>query len=315
MRLWIPIAAMAVAGAAEAQTPVRVTARVVDRTTLQPIDGAGVRIDDVPTALTSAGGGMLTLDIIPGRHRLVIGAAGYTSWQRDFDFRRDTSIVVDLGHEPFALDTVRAKSGTVKAKFTFRDSATNRLMVDVQAITSTEWERSSHTGTVTLRIPAGESTEVIIEAFPYLIVKDTLLLRNDTSFTVRMRPNPGALELIEKQNAWFAQRARPRAVAGKSAFVNRELADLSDANIDLVLRREWFSTRAACVVVNDEPSTAGHSLQTLMPEQVERVERLQFGPWRDVMIRVYTREYVRKVILGIVKPGEIVFSGRGKICR
>jgi hypothetical protein len=314
MRLWIPAVGLLAVQAA-AQAPVRVTARVVDRSTLQPIDGAGVRIDDIPAVVVSANGGLLTLDVVPGRHRLVFGAPSYTSWQRDFDFQRDTAIVVDLGHEPFTLDTVRARSGTVKARITFRDSATNHLMVDVQATTATEWEKSGHTGTVTLHVPAGIPTLVISEVFPYLTRKDTVNLRADTSYTVYMHVNQEALKLIEKQNAWFAERAGPRRVVGRSAILNKDLADLSDANIGLVLRREGFYTRAACIVIDDEPTRPGVSVGTLMPEQVERIERLQFGWARDVMIRIYTREYMRDVILGIRKPGEIVFAGRGKLCR
>jgi hypothetical protein len=316
MRFWIPFsAALFAASIAAAQAPVRVTARVVDRSTVSPIAGAGVRIDDVPTTVVSGADGILHLDVAPGRHRLVVGAAGYTSWQRDFDFRSDTSIVVDLGHEAFALDTVRAKAGTAKVKLTFRDSATNHLMVDVQATTTSEWERSSHTGTVTLHVPIGESTLVIIEAFPYLTVKDTLLLRIDTSFTVLMRINRQALALLEKQNAWFAERAHPRAVVGRSSFSNKELSAGSDATLGAILKREGFFTRLKCIVIDDEEPKGAINIDALMPEQVERVERMQFGPYRDVMIRVYTREYMRDVILGITKPHEIVFAGRGRICR
>ena len=317
MRLSLALLSL-VATTAIAQAPVRVTARVVDRATLQPIDGAGARVDDVATALVSSGGGILSLELIPGKHRLVIGARGYTSWQREFDFRRDTTIVVDLGHEAFSLDTVTARAATVKAKLTFRDSATNHLMVGVHAMTDSESERTSHTGTVTLHIAAGVPTLVIMEVFPYVTVKDTLTLLGDTSITVNMRYNEGAMKLLARQNAWFAQRARGRAVAGKSSLSNKDLSAGSDASIGEVLLREGFLTpRVRCIMIDDKESKAGpgFNLESLMPDQVERVERLQFGKERDIMIRVYTREYMRNVILGSIKPADVVFAGRGKICR
>jgi hypothetical protein len=313
MRLW-PIAfGIIAASAAFAQAPVRVTANVVDKTSRKPIDGASVFVDNVLTPTVSARG-TFQIEVASGRVTVGISAPGYSPWQRELFLRQDTTITVELASRDVVLDTVYAEAGTVKARITFRDADTKALLVDVAATSGTgETRVTNHSGAVTLTIPRGARTTVFMEGFAYLPRLDSVQLQDDTSYTVMLKVNEGALKLIEEQNARLAERMKGRFVAGRTALTRKEITASSDGSLGEVLKREGFFRNVACTVVDDQPIRIKTGLGYLLPERIERVERLQFG--RAVMLRVYTREYIRDLILGLKKPGPVVFSGGGKFCR
>lgn len=313
MRLWIGAFGIIAASAAFAQSPVRVTANVVDKATRMPIDGASVFVDNYLTPTVSARG-TFQIEVASGRVKVGVSGPGYAPWEREMVLSRDTTITVELLSRTVMLDTMYAAAGTVKARITFRDAETKALVVDVAATTGTgETKVSSHTGAVTLKVPRGMATTVFIEAFTYLPVLDSLQLQDDTSYTVMLKVNEGALKLIEEQNTRLAERMKGRFVPGRTALSRKEIVAGSAGTLRDVLRREEFLHRVACVVVDDEPMKITTGLGYLLPERIERVERLQFGELR--MLRVYTRDYIRDLILGIRKPGDVVFSGGGKFCR
>jgi hypothetical protein len=303
MRCWIPfVAALYAMSSSRAQAPVRVTARVVDRLSGQPIDGAGVRIDSISTVLSSVRG-VLQIDLLPGTHTLTVGASGYTPWQRRFEITRDTTVTVDLGHEPFVLDTIRAVSKNVKAKLLFRDSSTRSLLVDVEVHTNRgERKTVGHTGRVTINIPFDEKTYLYSELFGYLPRMDTLRRRSDTSYTAWLRPDPVMTKMIEHQLDLIATRARTRPTAGaRTSITGKELNRYSAGSLFLILQQEQMLRRVQCLVVDDVPHDDHMGmfpwrdrLNGILPDRVERVELLERGK----MLRVYTRDFIRDLAIG-----------------
>ena len=318
------------ASAAEAQQTVRLTGRLVDRNRGTPITAGNVRLD-VGNPVNVGSDGTFRIDAPAGRRMMTVRALGYAEWQRELTVDRDTTIVVDLEPRPFTLDTVRAESRMVEAKVTIRDSATRDLVADVHVLTSIGGRKSSgHRGIVWIDVPVGERIQASFSAFGYLPVIVPFELQGDTSLTLSLQVDPVAARMIEQQITRLEDRMGGRVSAGKSTLNRQEVMQGSDAGIYTVLQREGFVCsggrlcravpRLACVVIDDVETTLSPqaALQAVLPDRVERVEKLQFSgsEGRQLrMIRVYTREYIRELMLGARAPGPIVFSGNGRICK
>jgi hypothetical protein len=299
--LWIVAASSALA-----QTPARVTGRLVDRTTGLPIGNGNVRLDNGPVIVVGADGSF-RLEGTPGRHTLDVRALGYAPGQHQIDLGGDSTIVIDLEPRPFTLDTVRAESRTVKAKTTIRDSSSRILLADVEVTTNTgERKSSGHTGLITVDVPVRERTYLFFTAFGYLPRLDSLSLERDTSFTVWLRTDPIAARMIDQQTAKLAERIKGRRAAGKSTLTRKEAMSGSDGGMYTVLQREGFLQRLGCLVIDDVQQGDNYgsvptraALEGLLPDRVERVERASLANGVR-MVRIYTRDYVRDMMAGRV---------------
>lgn len=296
-----------IASSAAAQQTAQVTGRLVDRTSGLPVTAGNVRLD-TGTPVNVDVNGTFRLQGTVGLHTLFVRALGYAPWQRDITLRvGGDTIVVDLTPRPFVLDTVRAESRTVRARTTIRDAASRILLADVEVTTNTGVVKSSgHTGLVTVDVPIGDTTYVMFNAFSYLPLIDSLFLERDTSFTVWLRPDPIAARMIDLQVAKLAERMQGKRFAGKSVLTRREVMSGSAPGMFTILEREsWMGRgRGACVLIDEvyqkpDFKDIRNVLEGILPDRVERVERVQLGS-RRIMIRIYTREFIRDMMSGRV---------------
>lgn len=296
---------------------VEVRGRVVDRSNGAPIERGTVRVDSASTSVGS--GGTFRLRVPVGARSIIVRALGYAPWQTTVRFERDTSITVDLEPRPFELDTVRAEARMVHANITIRDSANRQLVPDVEVATNIGGKKNSgHRGVVSVEVPIGDPIQAYFTAFGYLPVLLPLELRRDSSMTLWLRADPVVKKLIERQIGLLQGRMKGRVATGKSIMAREELVKVSDAGMYEVLKREGFLRRLACVVIDDVQPTipVRFALDAILPDRVERVERLVFGDG-GIMVRVYTREYVRDLMLERAGLRDIVYVGPPgkKLCR
>ena len=97
-------------------TPLKVTGRVQEAGSGEPVAGAVVRLDEnYLWAVTDQDGAFSLKGVLPGRYRMEVSCLGYVTWQKDLEVKQDIKdLPVTLSLNTLALEEVVVTAETAK---------------------------------------------------------------------------------------------------------------------------------------------------------------------------------------------------------
>ena len=313
-------AAAATLGSAEASAQVTIDGRVVAASTAAPVSGATVMLVGQVTVTSDSRGAFRLSSVPPGRYSLRVAALGYTDQELTLVALRDTSIVVELDPAPIQLDTlaVTARFITVHGQVKEAASGLGLIDVDVELIDFRE-VRTDGLGRFRMnRVPAGPDATIVVRGFGYLPIERSFTTNRDTALAFQLEPDPVVQQMISAQVARIEQRGHGLRSAILTPIGRAELLRNLNATVyDLVQQRYASRTsRIRCLLIDDvqiKHSGLGvfarggpaEELRMILPDQVERIEIID----RDRVMRVYTREFIRKMVAGGVRLRSPLYVG------
>ena len=297
-------------------TPVGGT--VVDATTGAPVRVAVVSLDGTDArALTDAEGVFRLRAPSPGSYLLRVEGFGYREL-------RVTLVVsgpiddlrIELEPLPILLDSITVGQRRVDVDGTVRDSALDVELIDVEVFVDGALAAVSNAlGRFDLDdLWEDRPTRVGLRAFAYLPVDTVILPSEDLDVEFSLVADP----LIEKMLATQVEQLQERM--GGYRTITRPALDREDllywSRLSLLDALRAARMGGRCVFIDEElmpPGWAQARLLTLSPGQVHRVESLFDGG----MVRVYTRDFVRRMLSGAVELRRPVYVAltRPPLCR
>jgi hypothetical protein len=317
------VAALAVLAASTAFAQVRVSGRVVDETGTAPVAGASVRVTGSDTTMTTGPSGTFAFGgLIPGKMVLTVSAVGRRFVSMPLELEADTVITVVMRPHVVALDPLVIRPGALNIKGTIVDSVTGDYLWFAQAgiYPGERWVNARNADFKFDKVAPGPVT-IVVEAAEYLPAVISFDARRDTAFRVKLVIDTVARRMIARQINRLDERAEAQPYdirAFTREDFDRERAESIGRFIGRQLFRPQFTQREqmaqsasdACVFYDDR-RIPPQMLQGILPELVERVEFYR----RGAMIRVYSKRYVRSLIVKEVLPKlTYIPTGFGPMC-
>jgi hypothetical protein len=298
--------------AAARQINPALSGRVVDQDRL-PISSADVRVEGRSGATTDANG-FFRFDNIPaGPVQLFVTALGYEDFSLTFELRSDTALYIQLLPSAIVLDPVEAATRRVTVSGRVIDAGTRlgtRAMVFLRPGTAAD--ETDLTGRYRIRnAPAGPGSRVMVESFGYLPQVVELLSDRDTAIDFRLEPDPVAQAMINHQ----VQRLRDRGEALRLDVegIERGPAFMS-GTVWNVLRQNYHIRGAYSYFLDEEclryPQRVLNSTPAHEVSYIEIIDRKGWSPMTAEMVRIYTRGFVRDMVLRHQDVGDL-FVSRG----
>jgi hypothetical protein len=294
--------------------------RVISTTTASPVPGATVVLPGQATVVSDSEGTFRLPSVTPGRYFLRVAALGYRDQELTVIALRDTTIVVELDPAPVQLDTlaVIARFISVRGEVSEASSGLGLIDVDVELVDIRD-VRTDGLGRFRFnRVPAGPDATIVVRGFGYLPIERSFTTSRDTVLTFQLEPDPVVQKMISAQVARIEQRGHGLRSAMLTPIGRAELLRNLNATVyDLVQQRYASRTsRIRCLLIDDvqiKHSGLGifvrggpaEALRMILPDQVERIEILD----RDRVMRVYTREFIRKMVAGGVQLRPPLYVG------
>jgi hypothetical protein len=294
---------------ARQQNPV-LSGRVVEQDRL-PIANAEVRVEG-RAATNSDATGFFRFDNIPaGPVRLVVTALGYHEFNATFDLHRDTALFIQLVPSAIPLDPLEAATRRVTVRGRIIDAETRlgaRATVFLRPGTAAD--NSDRTGRYRINnAPAGPGSRVIVESFGYLPQVVELLSDRDTVIDFSLEPDPVAQAVFDRQ----VQRLRQRGDALRLNVegIERSRVFMSGTVWD-VLRQNYHIRGATSYVLDEEclryPQRVLNSTPAHEVQYIEIIDRKGWNPMTAEMVRIYTRDFVRDMVLQRQDIGRLVVN-------
>ncbi len=266
------------------------------------VAGATVRVGSRPPVVTDLDGAFHFAEVSGGPHTLTVEAYGYHSRTLSLNLRADTTVRVELEPDPLVLDRLVVQARYVTVRGTIRDGETTVRVLDGQVTVYPGGQTvGANTGRFTLeRVPAGQPVTLVVEAIEYLPVRVNFVPEGDTTLNFHLEVDSVALRMIAMQVERLERRAR--GVPKSPTALNRDdlMRHVASDVLEVIrravpgnhlpsARQVWG--RYGCYFL-DGSSVPLDRLQSLLPEEVERVEIYARGR----AIRVYTRRYVHRMM-------------------
>jgi hypothetical protein len=319
-RVALPALALIVVsnGSASAQTQVVVQGRVVERGTATPVVNASVELDGYPGTSTSSDGTFRFESVALGGYSLRVGALGYSPVDEFVVIGSDTTLVVELDIAPLDLDTLDVDARRFELRGEVRERGSDQRLAGADVITNVNREtRTSVTGRFRLRdMPAGFPFLLRVRAFGYMPLDSAMIADEDTSVTLDLEVDSLVQRMIDVEVARLEERARPFRTAVMPAIDREELLRRRNRTVLDVVEFQYgiHLRRVQCIMIDDEQRFNGlEELATIFPGELERIEVLE----RGAMLRIYTREFMKKMLGGgmhLAKPVYVDY-GRTPYCQ
>jgi hypothetical protein len=301
---------------AVAQTGARLSGRVVERGSDSGI--AGATIETGSRQVLSDFEGRFVIDELPlGTHSVAIKAYGYSPREVSVRLTGDTSIVVPLDPAPISLDSLLVEGRTITVRGEVYERGDDRGLLDVEIRVEPDHESYTNSaGRFKLEdIPAGPPLRFSVRGFGFLPIESVLSAFEDTTLVIHLEADSVAQRMIQQQVERIENRARPHATAVMPALDREYLLRNRNATaLDIVQTRYGlFLGRIKCILIDDRQSYNGLAeLAHFLPDELERVEVLL----RGVMLRIYTRDYLRERLGQAGKlPTPVYVPGSPPFCR
>lgn len=303
------VALTASPGTGSAQTRHTLTGRVVERGTTAGLPGVPVALTGQASRLTDEEGRFRFEDLAPGRYILTVRGIGYTPAVVPVVVSGDTAVVVELDVAPVAMDTLRARAGEVRVRGRVRDPVLDDWLIDAEVFGTPDREDvTDGVGRFDLGdVPAGVPLTVMVRSFGYLPVTVTFEPSRDTTLVFELERDPVAQRMIAVQMERVDRRSEglryePLPVLDRDDLMRRHSGLILDV---LKLRLGTYMYRRIACIVLDENLVFRWRLATLHVDRIQRVEVTDFLTLgaRALMVRIYTRDFVRKMVEG---RGELV---------
>jgi hypothetical protein len=283
-----------------AQTTSVVEGRVFDASAGAAVRNAIVDLQGYRSTLTAEGGYFRFEDVPSGAYTLRVDAFGFALGSRALTVAADTTLVISIRYQPFALDPVVVESRLIDIDGRVRDASRDMAVVDAEIFTNQvegvitgphgRFELDDILDQVPLRL--------VVQALGYLTLDTTFIPDDDQRYELELHTDPRVEALIETQSRRLHERDSPTGTAMLQPMDReRALRYVGRHTVATMLDWEYGRRldRVACTLVNEvqwlfdwKPS----ALSQLLPEDIERIEFLFEGK----MMRIYTREFMRTMI-------------------
>lgn len=321
--LWILGAA---AGPVAGQQVFTVRGQVVDQEDGVALGGMVVTIRD-RTAVTDPGGHFRFAAVAPGEHILRVDGIGYFPLEQILTVSSDTTVLIELRVSPVPLPPVVGVARWVRVDGRVREAANGIMMHDVRVFATPDIEtRTSRAGRFRLRaVPAGVPLTIRAATFGFLPIVVTLEPQRDTTLEFAMVPDPVVQAMIAAQMERIDERADGHRYSPLPVLERDDLLAYRNWLVPEIIDWELgpgMSRRVACVVLDEESVEDSFILReryrTLTPLEVHRVEVTDYpGMARALMLRVYTRDFVQRMVNDQVDlvPAELAMRRWAGRCR
>lgn len=304
--------AAALAVPLQAQDTYSLSGRVIEEGTSNGIPGATVEIENreiLGTGSTGPDGGFLFEGIEPGGYTVRVAALGYSPVSLYVVADEDTALEISLSISPIPLDSLAVDARSVDIGGRVVDESAGLALVGAAVLT--DQGRATATdgnGRFELEgVLADIPLLVVVRAFGYQPLAATVVPAEDGEYEFELERDPAVQRAIDVEVERIEERASRYPSVLRSVGSER-LESLAELTLGDALRVENGSLleRVRCAVL-DERQVASRwmvdvLLSTTVPQEVERVEFLSAPADPDfVMMRVYTRDFIRKMIASDVE--------------
>ncbi len=304
--------------AAAAQTRVVVQGRVVERGDGSAVPNATVELDGHPIVATAMDGSFRFEQVEPGGYSLRSSALGYAPRDLFLVVRRDTTVLIEMDVAPFELDTLAVEGRTINVRGHVRDGESELSLFRAEIVTNlNRGTNTNSAGRFRLRdIPAGLPLAIGIRSFGYLPFDSVIVAYADTTLVFNLAADPLAQRMIAVEVGRLEKRSRPFRSAIMPPMDRERLVREGNGTVLDVLQSEYsiHLGRVRCILIDERQSYNGlEELALILPEELERIEVLE----RGLMLRIYTRDFIRKMLGGgieLVRPVYVPY-GRPPFCR
>jgi hypothetical protein len=267
-----------------------------------PVAGATVTLADRTGVLSDAAGRFRINNVPAGRYVLSVRALGYAPAELTLIVSRDTTVRVALQVSPVEVDPLQVQARQVRLRGVVRDRVSGLWLIDAEVTAGDHKDRADPLGRFNLgQFPSGVPVRLQVRSFGYLPVALTMTPERDTSVVVELESDPLMQRMITVQRERIDARSEGRRYGILPVLERAELIKNLDFSIAEIIQRRLgpvMSKRIACMIVDEKPFD--WRADVLLPDRVERVEFIQYPATmrRTLMVRIYTRNFVRDLIAG-----------------
>ncbi len=306
------------AGLALAAGPVRAQQVVLDGVVLDGngdvVSAAVVELGTAAAILTDDEGQFRLEGIEPATYRLRIRAFGFDEHVETLDLRSDRTVTIVLRETAFELDTLVVGAGTVEVRGRVWDPVRDEDVPGAEIRTSQgEAVLSGAGGRFDFEAWENVPVRILVLAFGYLPV-DTILEPTDGAdrIDIALEEDPVITAMLGAALRRLDDRAGGRRAITIPPLERDDLTRWRGSALDEVLRLEYpvRSRRVICVVADEWPMSplqAEGFLTTTPAWEIQRMEFLFGGR----MLRVYTRDFMTRMLSGATQLGAPVFVASG----
>lgn len=287
-----------------AQTGAVVQGRVIEAGATLSITNAVVELEGHGVALTSSNGVFRFEGVEPGGYPFRVVAFGYAPHAQFLVVEGDQTISVSLDIAPLSLDSLAVQARLIEVEGRVRDPDNDFFVVGADVLTN-QGRGVQTDAHGRFRMDAFEHVplQVSVRAFGYLPQDSVLVPTEDESFVFELEPDPVALALIDVQVERLEERAEGRRSVLMRPMNRESLLRRHAGRRTLAGVLEWdyerYLGRVNCVVIDEEQLLGAwepSSLFHILPEELERIEFLAFGPRSEaIMVRIYTRDFIQEM--------------------
>jgi hypothetical protein len=299
----------------ESQTGALLIGRVTEVGANVPIEAATVELAELGSTLTTPTGAYHFDALEAGAYVVRVTAFGYASETRRIFVDGLTVADFELRIAPLTIDSLSVDLRVVEIEGRVLDATGEFPIVD--AVIFTSWgmiEADSHGRFRLESIPAGEPLPLRLQAFGYHAVDTVIVPDQEDGYHFELVEDPGVRALIDAQVARMTERIGFRWSVMLRPLNREDLVKHAGSATmwDVLLTRyERWLDRVTCVLldevviglqrgpIHNTLYAAQGIMQTLVPEEVERVEFFAYGGrLQGMMMRVYTRNFMSDLLTG-----------------
>ena len=264
------------------------------------IGNATVDLEGYGATLTTAAGTFRFEDVEPGEYTLRVEALGFAPESRviEVDSATTVPVLVGLRIAPLSIDSLVVELRTIDIEGQVRDAAKDLLLVNAEVLTDqVAGTLTDAHGRFKLEdVLEGVPLRVVVRPFGYLRVDTIFMPDKNQSYVFEPVPDPWVEEMIAVQIGKIEERAAGLQTVGRRPMNRDRLVYYAGTFSLLDALEVEFRNRAIdeieCIIIDEKREQflpAGHFLQSILPEELERVELLFDG----AMIRIYTRQFMQ----------------------
>ena len=298
---------------ASAQAGLTVLGRTYDADSDVSVTNAIVTLEGYGSTLTNDEGRFRFRGVAEGTYTLRIEAFGYESYTSSLAVTTDTTLELPLEIAPLPIDSIVVEARSVDFQGRVRDPVRDFYLVDAQILMRGRdpvWT-DTHGRFDLDNLAEGVAVNLTIRAFGYLPIDTTFVPDDSDRYTFELTHDAFAQAMIDVQVRRIAEHAGGRAVFGRGVMDRADVLRYSGAHtassmLEFELPARMLS-RVICTFVDDRSTDGAGSaiaeeiaqatLHQMVPEEIERVELLQFGGVRNppLMLQIYTRSFIMEM--------------------
>lgn len=315
--VWGLLAFIVSTAPAAAQTGLALQGRVYASDSGVGIQNAIVTLPGYGSMLTAASGAFRFVSVEAGEYRLEIDAFGYSDVTLALSLEANTTVDVPMAPAPLSLDSLRVELETLDFHGRVVDPQRDLRLIEAEIRSSQGHEEytNAHGDFDLDDVYEDVPLRVVIGSFGYLPLDTTLVPDDERRHEFRLEVDSTVQGIIDMQVDRIVDVTRGRRSVIRALDRDGLLRFAGTFTVYDMLLNEYGRRleRVECIVVDEVqiPRVRGWRsyLSTMLPEELERVEFL----FRGAMLRIYTRDFIRRMPVGRVELRAPLFFSRPRV--